>query len=255
MEISEIGGSFKKLSKNKFFIVALIAVILMAVYTIMKQNGGAKYSNDDIQAVLSAYPSRNAQSDVEEDNQSSATAGILDSLNDMQGYLDVTFSDLKDAIADSKESLKSDMENGFQSTNGYMENGFESIKHLQEIYGNSVNDKLENLELGIGDKLTDLNGNLVDRFDFLNQSITDKTDAIMDKNQQRFDRLDWGLNNAVDRIDTSIKDMQGGLINHINNQGDRIVDKLDSNRKQENQEHSILSENINTWGERLLGRK
>ena len=128
MEFEQIGGSFKKLSKNKFFIIALIGVIILAVYTMVKQNSGGGNTDTDIKAILSAYPQKNTtNTDVSTETVNNFTS-VMDALDDLQGYLDVSLSGIKNSVEDGNDSLKSDISDKFDSTNGYLERGLESIQ-------------------------------------------------------------------------------------------------------------------------------
>lgn len=237
MEIEEIGTKTKKLSKNKFFIFGLIATVVMAFIVIIK-NKNTSYSSGDIDSISLTYPtqsdneSMNVESEIESEMTEVAyqnyilSQNIYDTIGQLQGVIEMTASNLSNEIGMSTDIMQSTVYDGFNSTNGYFENGMNDLK-----------DKLDLMGADIDVSMTDLRNNI----GINSQSILDRMEQQQMINNDNFNRLN-------DNIQMSHNGIRNEIVNQNNllgNQMNVINDSINDMRKQNNLEHSLLSETMN----------
>ena len=259
MEIREAGGTIKNLTKNKFFLVALLIVIILAFYQIVKSGGGKTLNNSGGGMIapsgVSGYPSvgENTETVINSVNQNNEVLQkeVLENIKNLGSYMDVVKGEISDTIKDGNKDivyeiggasnvLKDKIDNGFKDTNGYIKDSFDKLSSDSLLYQQNVLDSIKNNNLAISDKL---NQNSQDMKDLFNQSAQQNRDTL----SQIKDNISSSTNYINDNINRVLQD------NKTNT--DKIKQEIDDMRKQNNNEHSILSQNVNTWGDRLRGGK
>lgn len=261
MEIREAGGTIKNLTKNKFFLVALLVVIVLAFYQIVKSGGGKTLSNSGGGMItpsgVSGYPSvgENTETVIQSVNQNNELLQkeVLENISSLGSYLDIVKGELSETIKDGNKdinyeignmstAIKDKIDGNFADTNGYIRDSFDKLASDSKLYHQNVLDNMQNMGNYLGDKIDS------NKYEF-RQQFTDLAGTINNQHKNTIDTIKDSVSSSTNQINDGI--------NRVLQFGDRntesIKNEIDDLRKQNNAEHSLLSQNVNAWSSRLYG--
>ena len=242
MEIKEVGNNFKSLTKNKFFLIALLAVIGLAFYQIIKSGGGSTYSSGGLTTPtgVSQYPTveTDANTVIESINSQNKIYRdeVTEEIRSLGSYFDQVKADLMDSsnkqyenmfyeFGKHTDSIQQSINNGFSDVNSYMKDSFAQIGNMQQTLHQSTLDTINTGLSNIGNK------------------IDSSTSTIYDKIQTGIDKSDNNFSHIADKIDIGNE----GIKDKITSTGNTIIDKQNylSDRQ------AYLSQMVNDVGDKI----
>lgn len=234
MEIKELSGSVKKLGNNKFFLIALVIVVIMALIAMMKKDTGKSSTasvSTDVEAVLGTYPeggvsAANANMITESVNEQNRIllSGIYEALDDMEGSMIVQQAGQQEMLSESLQGIREDivLQNELQSQRDQS-----AADHLNLLF-DQISGQIGEQGLQLSDQITLQGGRIMDRVEYNSLSVQDKIEQSQIHQESQFGKLTEQL--QVDREYSNL--LAEGIRGEIGNQNQLLNIQLNQVQEQ-----------------------
>lgn len=276
-----------KLAKNKVFLIALIGVILMAVFVILKQNKNGNTGSEETVEMTLTYPQQtidaaNANMITESVNQQNSILfnQVLSALDDLEASQTLASEQEERATQERFDTLFNTVNNNMLSSNELMSQRFDGVlgtleelrtqeqaEHtaLQEHLGGLLNQSKED----IYHRLMEVEDKSTTQFNVLHDNLTNQTDRLSQELWAGFEKQHDSMVNFKDSLDVTfenqkqqieqLNESQHTLLNGVrdeianqnnlmNNQMNLLSGKIEDSTAYLSDRQALLSDKLNEVG-------